>query len=194
MTLNITVLTPLTIYQSADFRLINQDTGKTITDRSHKTVSLQYERWSGFITYTGLGSWEGRPVSGWICNWLTGVTSPTMEEVADIVGREGAKLIEAVRRRTRRVRMRHTFTLAGFDGDEPRACVISNYQDAFGGQHPPSLSFSLSWRKLRASERSWVIITGQSDAVDGNHRRLLKRLAADYLRGRRATPQTHGRR
>lgn len=42
MTLNITLLTERAIYQSADFRLTNTDTGATITDASTKRVTLQY--------------------------------------------------------------------------------------------------------------------------------------------------------
>ena len=100
MTLNITVLTPVVIYQSADFRLTDSATGKLVTNRSVKTVGLTYPGWGGFVTYTGLGSWEGRAVSGWIANLLGGQSDLTMAQVAELLEAQGTKVIDAVARRT----------------------------------------------------------------------------------------------
>ncbi len=72
MTLNVTLLTPIVIYQSADFRLTNPATGKSFPDPSPKTVTLTYSGWDGFITYTGVGSWRDRYVSDYLVEWLTG--------------------------------------------------------------------------------------------------------------------------
>ena len=67
MTLNITLLTRRTIYQSSDFRLTVPDEKdpkrlETVTNSSNKAVSLRYPGCNGFITYTGLGKW---PPKGW---------------------------------------------------------------------------------------------------------------------------------
>ena len=72
MTLNITLLTERAIYQSADSRLTNTDTGATITDASTKLVTLQYFQWDGFVTYTGVGRWRSRDIADWLVEWLTG--------------------------------------------------------------------------------------------------------------------------
>lgn len=54
MTLNLTVITPTVIYQSADFRLTDLSTGLPTNHRSPKLVTFVYEAWIGFVTYTGL--------------------------------------------------------------------------------------------------------------------------------------------
>ena len=69
MTLNITVVTPLVVYQSADFRLTNGDTGTLIDDHSNKTVSMTFPTWSGFVTYTGLGRFGNRDLSSHVGSW-----------------------------------------------------------------------------------------------------------------------------
>jgi hypothetical protein len=181
VTLNITVLTPIIIYQSGDFRLTDGDTGALITDKSAKTVSLVYRDWSGLVTYTGLGSWEGKAVSAWIAEWLATKGDLTMSEVAEILESEGTKLLDTVHRRTHRPRMRHTFTLAGLQENTATVLVISNYQDSFGRRATkPADSLSISYRALRPEEKALVLITGRSQAVDDSDRRLLKRLALDY--------------
>jgi hypothetical protein len=73
MTLNITLLTERAIYQSADFRLTNADTGETITETSTKLVTLQYFQWDGVVTYTGVGRWRGRDTADWLVEWLIGL-------------------------------------------------------------------------------------------------------------------------
>lgn len=73
MTLNLTVLTAATIYQSADFRMTDGRTGKPGPDPSDKMVTISYASWSGFVTYTGVGlDLDGRPVSRLLAEWLTG--------------------------------------------------------------------------------------------------------------------------
>ena len=63
MTLNVTVLTQAIIYQSADFRLTDLETGDFITDSSAKTVNLIFPSWNGFVTYTGVGVGVSRHAS-----------------------------------------------------------------------------------------------------------------------------------
>jgi hypothetical protein len=112
MTLNITVLTPVAIYQSADFRLTDPSDASFIRDESAKTVILRYMSWSGFVTYTGIGSYNRVHLSEMVADWLTGIHAPTMADVAASIQREGTRLIKEVERRNR-IRFRHTFTLAG---------------------------------------------------------------------------------
>jgi hypothetical protein len=81
MTLNITLLTERAIYQSADFKLTDADTGEPITEASTKLVTLQYFEWDGFVTYTGVGRWRGRDIAAWLVKWLTGLESASPQDV-----------------------------------------------------------------------------------------------------------------
>src|SRR5271168_902477 len=109
MTLNITLLTPAAIYQSADHRLRDLSDGSFITDDSAKTVVLQYPTWSGFVTYTGLGLWQDRNVSEFIADWLDDGINRSMWEVAALLQSEGASLLDDARQGG--TTFRHTFTL-----------------------------------------------------------------------------------
>ncbi len=180
MTLNITVLTPNTIYQSADFKLTDFDTGEPQPDPSPKTVKLTFSSWWGFITYTGVGKWRDRDVSSLIVDWLTGADPElNMADTAQIVQAKGAELLQDYERFY--PRRRHTFTLAGFEGDQARAYVISNFEDCYG--HSRSTlddHLTVTTRSIRRGTKATVIVTGYKSAVPPNKRRLLGRLAANY--------------
>jgi hypothetical protein len=181
VTLNITLLTPGIIYQSADFRLTHPTTGAIITNKSAKTVGLQYPTWRGFVTYTGLGSWDGRAVSDWIAQWLAGKPDLGLADAAEILKVDGTKLIDTVRERTKRPRMRHTFTMAGFEGDKATVVVISNFQGCFGKPaRTAAADLSVTSRVLRPRDKALVLVTGRRQAVARSDRRLLKRLASEY--------------
>jgi hypothetical protein len=140
MTLNVTVLTPTTIYLSADFRLTDSATGKPITDPSPKTVTLSYPDWDGFITYTGVGRWRDRDISDLTAEWLTGPAELSMADVARVIESKGTQLLRDVERSDHR--MRHTFTLAGFGQGRVRAYVISNFEDCHANSGTPSMTTS----------------------------------------------------
>lgn len=179
MTLNITVLTPSVIFQSADFRLTNPTTGKPFPDPSPKTVTLTYPSWDGFITYTGVGSWRDRYVSDYLVEWLTGPSDPSMADVAGIVADRGTKLLQDIERYYPR-RM-HTFTLAGFTDQGPRVYVISNFEDCFGHSRSDiDDHLIVTTRPLGRGKKATVIVTGYKPAVPLIDRRLLGSVAANY--------------
>src|SRR5215217_8079854 len=128
MTLNITLLTERAIYQSADFRLTDADTGAIITDTSTKLVTLQYFQWDGFVTYTGVGRWANRDIAGWLVEWLTGLENASPQDVARRIKERATGLLNEIERLTR-VRNRHTFTLATFWHDRPHIWVVSNFEN-----------------------------------------------------------------
>lgn len=178
MTLNVTILTPATIYQSADFRLT--DNGKLVTNRSAKSVVLTYSTWIGFVTYTGLGRWHGKDLSDWVAEWLADGKQRSMAEVANHLADEGTKLLTAYRQQFRR-QLKHTFTLAGFEAGFARAFVISNFEDCFGTvRESPDQQLTVTTRKLRAGGKATVIVTGYKPAVPIGDKRLLGALAAKY--------------
>jgi hypothetical protein len=180
MTLNITLLTERAIYQSADFRLTNADTGKIITDASIKLVTLQYFQWDGFVTYTGVGRWHGRDVSDWLVRWLTGLENASPQDVARRRIKERATgLLNEIERLTRR-RPKHTFALAAFCHNRPHVWVISNFENCAGRSSPrPSSEFSIDVKQLAA--KPIAVVTGWGKkAVSREARRRLENLARRY--------------
>ena len=172
MTLNITILTPAIIYQSSDFRLT--DNGKLVTNRSAKSVVLTYSTWTGFVTYTGLGSWPNsdKDISDWVVEWLADGKQRTMAEVADCLADEGIKLLAIVQRQFKREH-RLTFTLAGFEAGFVRAFVISNFEDCYGTvRAPPDQQLTFTTRTLSGGNKATVIVTGYKPAVSTDDKRL----------------------
>ena len=45
-------------------------------------MSFTYPRWAGFVTYTGLGSWDGRAIAAHVADWVGDGANRTMSEVA----------------------------------------------------------------------------------------------------------------
>lgn len=178
MTLNITVLTPTVIYQSADFRVTDSDTHRPRTDQSAKTVSLHYQDWLGFVTYTGLGQWDDRDVSDYVAEWLAGQSALGFDDVAAYLAAKGTELIDKVHVSTGRPRMRHTFVLAGFVSVRASVAVISNFQAVQGKPRPRAdAALSVSCTGLRGARKAVVLLTGSSGAVTLADRRLLQRIA-----------------
>lgn len=179
MTLNVTVLTPTVIYQSADFRLTNIKTGKPLPDPSPKTVTLAYRAWNGFITYTGVGSWRDRYLSDYLVEWLTGPADLSMADVARIVANKGTELLHDME--IYYPRRRHTFILAGFEEQEPRVFVISNFEDCFGNSREDiDDHLTVRTRATKHRKKATVIVTGYKRAVPLTDRRLLGSVAANY--------------
>jgi len=181
MTLNVTVLTPVAVYQSADFRLVDSRTGALVSNRSPKSIELNYESWSGVATYTGLGGWEGRDLSVHMAEWLSGEPKLSMTEVARVIAAETAKLLDRVARDTGLPRFGHTVTLAGFVGGRARVSVISNFED--GSDKPREAvdaEMAVSTRELHPAQKARVLVTGRSKAVSRVERRAIKRLAEKH--------------
>jgi hypothetical protein len=173
MTLNLTVLTTATIYQSADFRLTDGRTGKPFPDPSDKMVTISYASWSGFVTYTGVGlDLYGRPVSRLLAEWLTGAEEMSMDEMADLIRSRADTWMGSIRRV--HGPYRHTFVLAGFVDQRPRAYVVSNFQR--GGGMPFAISSSFIVAPVSARRSTKVIVTGRSDCVPRAARRRLERV------------------
>ena len=179
MTLNITVLSPMAIYQSADFRLTKLPGGVLITDKSPKTVILQYSTWIGSLTYTGLGSWAGKPISGWVTDWLADGSQRTMAEVAAHLEAQATKLFQKVNRVARQA-IGHTFVIAGFEDGVVRAFVVSNFEDCFGNYHAVTKHFTTSSRHVSGRSGAAALITGQATAIPVVDKKVLAKLALNY--------------
>ncbi len=175
MTLIITLLTEATIYQSADHRLTNSDTGDLLSDAASKRVTLQYGDWDGLVSYTGVGRWDGRDTSDFVVEWLTGLSDAEPADVARVLQEEGARWIAAIKARTKLLRP-HTFVLAFFLRGVPGVAFASNFEECSGRMRDAESSFIVSMSSFRG--RPHVFVAGQKPAVPRASRRRLERLAS----------------
>ncbi|MGH2948749.1 MAG: hypothetical protein ACRDPC_21265 [Solirubrobacteraceae bacterium] len=176
MTLNLTLLTPDAVYQAADFRLTDGDTGDPIDSQSMKLVTVHYWEWEGFITYTGVGRWRNKDTSEWIVEWLTGLSDASPDAVIDRVRMKGTEYLQRIERSPRGRRHHHTFVFAAFVNGIPRVATISNFEDCSGRtEGQPAAALSVDSRVMR--RRSLLLVTGQKPAVRRASRRRLERLA-----------------
>jgi hypothetical protein len=180
MTLNITVLTPKIIYQSADFKISNLEGAQLSFNPSPKIIEISFSSWHGLLTYTGLGYWRGRDMSAFVEDWLTGLEDIGMIGTARVIETEGTKVLQDYESSHQRIP--HTFTLAGFeDGQRPRVCTISNREDCFGVRRKViDDRLIITTRRTSSDKKAIVIVTGSERAVPKTARRELQRVAENY--------------
>jgi hypothetical protein len=174
MTLALTILGADAIYQSADLRLTNGDTGRVITDSSTKLVVVGDFEWKGFVSYTGLGRWRGRDTSQWVVDWMTGIPDSSPPAVVARLVEAGTAWLAEIEHLTRR-RHRHTFTVVGFVRGVATAWIVSNFEDARGISRPRA-DGHLTSSLRRFDGRPRLVVTGQKGAVERLTRRRLERL------------------
>jgi hypothetical protein len=177
MTLNITLLTPTIIYQSADYRLWNPDANIVLTDTSTKIVTSETFEWQSFVTYTGVGQWEWRDTSEWVVEWLTGLSGHSFMDMVERIREKGSEWLQGIRRETGTA-WQQTFVAASFVDGTATAAVISNFWRSTG----PALSTPLDHLNVstvQAPLKPQVIVTGCVDkVVSRQQRRGLERLAS----------------
>lgn len=177
LTLNITLVTPFAIYQSADFAIRGVKDKSFSRDDSAKIVVLQYSSWSGFVTYTGLGFWRGDHVSELIANWLDDRQNRTMWEVAAVLQSEAGRLLSDARS-ANEYSGKHTFTLAGFEDNSIRVFVISNFENCYSEERSMIDDYlTITSREFQSWAGAAVIVTGQKRAVPVMEKRVLRKLA-----------------
>ena len=175
VTLNLTVLTRQTIYQAADFRLTEFDTGKIVTDSSDKLVVLEFRSWSGFVTYTGVGALGKRSIATYVTAWLRGHQGLTMAQVAAVLADRGGQLMGHVT-----PARPHTFILAGFAKGHTRTYVVSNFEKWEGARSStPSSAFTVTSVSSKSTPK--VIVTGCKPAVPRSRRKRLERLIGERV-------------
>jgi hypothetical protein len=178
MTLIITVLTKQTIYQSADFRLTDAESGQPFPDTSTKLVTLHYGEWDGFVAYTGIGRWEkrgGTPLdtSDFVVQWLEGLYPATPADVAGRVRDRATNLLSTVKAEPDRKRL--TFILAAFVAGTPQLAIISNFEDCCGRNDAKAEpQFTVS--NMRFRRRPRIVVSGWKPAVSPQERRLRERI------------------
>ena len=172
MTLIITVVTRNAIFQSADYRLTDTDTGKT-TDGTTKLVVLQYENWHGFVSYTGIATSEHKDTVERLKVWLKAFEAPKPIDVAMRIAQYGSTWLERIR--TKNVsHKRHTFVLTAFEDVTAQVFVISNFEDCFGRSHKTLSPLTVTTRKFTGNPL--IFVNGVAAAVPRALRQKLKAL------------------
>jgi probable HAF family extracellular repeat protein len=179
MTLNITVISQSGIHQSADFRISRTEKGADgnwveLQPNSSKIVSLLYQKWFGFMTYCGIGLWNGKRTDEYAVDWLADLatTEPAFRDVVERIRVRGSKWVAEINR-GRTEPFGHSFVVAGFEDGVPIYAIVSNIQsltDRFR-----SLSKELV-SEIRATKDLHLLITGISEAVTEKSRSRLKAL------------------
>jgi hypothetical protein len=181
MTLIITLVSPSWIHQSADFQLselAKSADGDWIVSQpnSSKIVSLRYQKWSGLLTYCGMGMWNGRRTDEYAAEWLTGLSSSeaTFDDAVEKIREEGTAWLARISQATGK-EQHHTFVLGGYEGGGRIITIISNYETLRGRIAPISDQLKVDTR--RSASGTHVFINGIRDAVPNASRRRLKHLA-----------------
>ncbi len=174
------MVSPNYIHQCSDFRLCDFRVGLKgrwipIEDNSPKIVTLTYAKWSGTLTYCGVGKWSGKATNDWVAEWIETLgPNATFEEVVEILTARGSDWIDQIRSALRKFQS-HSFILGGFEDSRPRIAIISNTHSTRGHISPrPTQGLQAS---LEADSGSHVYVTGLDSTVSKADRIHLKRMA-----------------
>lgn len=176
MTLNVTVVSTFGIHQSADFRIskTEKDTNGNwieLQPNSSKIVPLRYQKWFGFMSYCGIGLWNGKRTDEYAVEWLADLapTNPSFRDVVDKIRLSGSNWVTGINR-GRKEPFSHSFVIAGFEDAVPIYAIVSNAQSL-------TEYFSISEQLIadvRATKDIHLLITGISAAVSEPARARLK--------------------
>jgi probable HAF family extracellular repeat protein len=180
MTLNIAIVSRVGIHQSADFQISKTERDSNgnwieLQPNSPKIVSLHYEKWSGFLTYCGMGLWQGKRTDEYAAEWLAGLSmsGTTFRGAVERIRERGTAWIGSINQSYGEVKI-HSFLLAGYEGGIPVYAIVSNYQTLTGDITPFSNELKVDIR--RSTTGVHVFITGIRNAVPKAKKRRLKRL------------------
>ncbi|SNY25392.1 hypothetical protein [Paractinoplanes atraurantiacus] len=181
MTLNITVITASRIYQSSDYRLSRDR--QPISNSTMKLIKLQYRRFDGFVSYTGIASEEpGSPTTTahLVMAWLEGSPDLNFYEVVERLRSRGTAYLKGLERRHGK-RYRLTFIAAAFVKGKPTVAAISNFQRIDSKALPKDMpEMVTSWAALRSPKTPIIFFTGSPSAVSTPNRATLKQLLRDH--------------
>jgi uncharacterized membrane protein len=179
MTLNITVLSPGGIHQSADFQISRTERGADgkwieLQKNSSKIIALHFRDWSGLLTYCGMGLWNGVRTDQYASEWLSHIgREAAFHEVLETIRREGSLWIGRINQAFTKI-MPHSFVMAGFEGGTLRYAIASNYQTLNGDIHSLAKDLQVD---VRSTKGVHVVVTGIRNAVAEENQRFLKHMA-----------------
>jgi hypothetical protein len=168
MTLNITLVSPSGIHQSADFQISRTDKDAKgnwveLQPNSTKIVPLRYQKWFGFVTYCGIGLWNGKRTDQYLTEWLADLaeSNPNFRDVVEKIRVRGSNWMNWINRGVKE-KFGHSFVLAGFEDGVPIYALVSNMQsltEKFGSLSKELLS------DVRPTKDFHLLITGIPAAV-----------------------------
>ncbi len=175
MTLTITIVTSRCVYQSADYRLVDLESGEWVDFETQKIVFTQGEGWSASIAMSGVGRTPDIDVSEWLADRTKAFAFGLRDTFEDLIER----LLEAddwLSTIAQRDKARHSFAIGAFVGSTPTFILISNFETSTG------LASAVAAPKLaiyrERPSRVSVFASGQRWAVPRAERRKLAALAA----------------
>jgi hypothetical protein len=181
VTLTITIFEEGAFHQSADFQLVNADTGRVQRSSSAKQVILDYDQWGGVLTYAGIGRLGGKETSSWLVDaFVSAGDGLSLDDATELIRERGTSWIARAGRL-----VPHTFTLAAFQRSEPVVAVISNFERAGRPRHGVESTLSTSWIRDPGGR---AVLTGKgAESVATGDRALLQRVARRRSSRHRAT-------
>jgi tetratricopeptide (TPR) repeat protein len=172
MTLNLTIATSRCIYQSADYRLTDWETGKLSDFTSQKIVLVNVAGWSATVCFAGVGRTRSLDVSEWLAELVGSIQlNDPFERLIDelLLADNWLSSVPATNKR-------HSFSIGAFVGSKPLFVLVSNFESLFGVA-APTASAKMSVFRLRPTKPT-TFVSGQRQAVTGPERRQLAQLAA----------------
>ena len=146
VTLNITVITPTVIFQSCDYRLSDPKSGQPENEPSTKILTVSFKKWSGFLTYAGIGRMGSKETSEFAAEWFQGRSNLSFDQATELIRERSSSWVHKVASRY----SHHTFVLAAFTGSRATVAIISNYQ-----RWPGSKCMSVSSEMLATKIKSY---------------------------------------
>jgi hypothetical protein len=137
MTLNLMVINRSGIWQSADMRLTNPQSGRREEDHSVKQVVLRCTDGTAVVAYTGVGSVGRVQTSDWIRQVLRG-ESRTVDESLIFLREQATKDLGPIVDG----RYHHLFTIGAFLAGRPWAAQIRNFEISSGSVGPATRNFT----------------------------------------------------
>ena len=173
MTLNITVVTRRCIYQSADYRLIDLQSGRFFDFEAQKIVLINHFTWHATVCFCGVGrTTTNLDVSEWLAE---GVNSIQMNDPFE-------RLIEELMKASDWLSTvpppnnRHSFSVGAFVGSKPKFTLITNFEQPSGIAAAVATPHLSRFETLPSKPKTFV--SGQKQAVSRQERRWLASLAA----------------
>ena len=172
MTLNLTVTTRRCIYQSADYRLIDLNTGTAVDFETQKIVLVNTFKWNATVCFAGVGRTHNLDVGEWLAERVASIQpDDPFERLLDelLTAKNWLSAVPAPYNR-------HSFSVGAFVGSEPVFALVSNFEQP-SGLAAPTASLNLSVFELRPRKPK-TFVSGQKQSVTRPERKRLADLAA----------------
>lgn len=172
MTLVITVATERCIYQSADFRLTDIQTGAARDFETQKMVFVNTFSWAASIGFAGVGRTANVDVSDWLQKAVGAVGGNDPFEALLEVLLSADSWLSGLHPPNNR----HSFTVGAFVGCQPLVALISNFE-SLSGEARTAAARNLSVEQVEPS-RPTTFVSGHREALAKEDRRTLAKFAA----------------